>query len=369
MPIYKQNGKKKDGLQRYKVRINFIDKNGQSKQYDRIAYGIADAKELERKLITETKQAPEHKKHTIQMLFDEYIKAKSIDVRKTTLEKTSSILKREVLPYVGKLKLNKLNLNVLQNWKNEIASKNLAISTKQNIYGEFRALLNYAVKMEYIFKNPLNNLGNFREVYFSMPETKIKFYTPEQFKIYIKHAELEQPFFVFFNIAFYTGMRKGEINALKWSDVDFTNNLINVRRSIAQKTKGGDVETPPKNKTSYRTLQMPKTLIAILNQHKETQKKMYKNFNEDFRVCGGDKCLRDTTLAKKHAKYIELAQLPYIRIHDFRHSHASVLANARINIQEIARRLGHAKIEITWNTYSHLYPKEEERAIEVLDSL
>ena len=58
-----------------------------------------------------------------------------------------------------------------------------------------------------------------------------------------------------------------------------------------------------------------------------------------------------------------------IRIHDFRHTHASLLANEGINIQEIARRLGHSKIEITWNIYSHLYPREEERAVAVLDSI
>lgn len=69
--------------------------------------------------------------------------------------------------------------------------------------------------------------------------------------------------------------------------------------------------------------------------------------------------LRDSTLDKHNKKYAELAGIKKIRIHDFRHSHASLLANEGINIQEIARRLGHSKIEITWNTYSHLYPREE----------
>lgn len=64
-----------------------------------------------------------------------------------------------------------------------------------------------------------------------------------------------------------------------------------------------------------------------------------------------------------------MAGLKKIRIHDFRHSHASFLANNGINIQEIARKLGHSKVDITWNTYSHLYPKEEERAITVLNSI
>ena len=61
--------------------------------------------------------------------------------------------------------------------------------------------------------------------------------------------------------------------------------------------------------------------------------------------------------------------LPTIRVHDFRHTHASILVNEGINIQEIARRLGHAKIEMTWNTYAHLYPREEERAVSILNKI
>jgi integrase len=79
--------------------------------------------------------------------------------------------------------------------------------------------------------------------------------------------------------------------------------------------------------------------------------------------------LRDSSLDNKNKQFAELAGLPHIRIHDFRHSHASLLANEGINIQEIARRLGHSNIEMTWNTYSHLYPREEERAVQILNKI
>lgn len=128
----------------------------------------------------------------------------------------------------------------------------------------------------------------------------------------------------------------------------------------------GDVETPPKNKSSIRTLQMPLPLIKILKEHKKRQMQL-PNFNEDSRILGNEKCLRDTTIQKKNMLYSSLAKVKTIRIHDFRHSHASLLANKGINIQEVARRLRHAKVEITWNTYSHLYPKEEEKAIKILN--
>lgn len=239
-------------------------------------------------------------------------------------------------------------------------------------------MLNYAVKLEYIPKNPLATVGNFKDNDFTKPADKIRYYTAKQFKKYIGAAKeiaeksevlSDWNYYVFFCVAYYTGMRKGEINALKWSDVD--GDIIHVRRSVAQKVKGKKiVETLPKNKTSYRDLQMPIPLIEILNAQKKGHQEYYGDtFTTEFRICGGAECLSDTSIDNHNRKYAEAAGLPRITVHEFRHSHASLLANEGINIQEIARRLGHSKIEMTWNTYSHLYPREEERAISILNKI
>lgn len=374
MPVYKMTGKK-DGKQKYRVRINYTDNNGKAHQIERVAYGLAEANDLEMKLKSDFKEQTPTKKITVQNLYDEYIQAKSHELRETSLDKCKRVLKGYILPTLGEKRIDRLGVSVLQNWKNEIAKLDFSIVTKQNIYKEFRALLNYGVKMEYLPKNPLSTIGNFRDAYFEHPIEKFQYYTPEQFKKFIKKArEYAQSdgtitgwgYYVFFAIAFYTGMRKGEINALKWSDID--GDIIHVRRSIAQKLKGGDRETPPKNKSSYRDLQAPRPLVKILREHLSRQQKI-DGYSEDFRVCGAIRCLRDTSIENKNKQFAKEARLPHIRIHDFRHSHASLLANEGINIQEIARRLGHSKIEITWNTYSHLYPREEERAISILDKI
>lgn len=260
MPIYKMNGKK-DGKQQYRVRINYTDPNGKAKQIDRVAYGSAEAKALESKLRAEIKEQAPASSMTLQELYEEYIQKKQYDVRESTLDKTKRVLNTYILPELGKMKIDKLNARVLQNWKNGMSERNLAVITNKGIYSEFRTLLNYAVKMEYLPKNPLANIENFKDAYFEMKQDKLQYYTAEQFKKYIAVAKeksstlTEWGYYVFFNIAFYTGMRKGEINALKWSDID--GDVIHVRRSIAQKLKGGDRETPPKNKSSYRDLQIP----------------------------------------------------------------------------------------------------------------
>lgn len=383
MPIYKMEGKK-DGLQKYRVRINYIDRDGKKKQIDRVAYGKENAKDLERQLNYELKSGEATtNRMTVQQLYDEYIEVKKAEIRETSLVKSKKRLEHYVLPMLKDYKLTNLSLPVMQKWKLFVeshetsAGNNLSIATKQGIYADFRALLNYAVKMEYIQKNPLVALGNFRNAY--EEAQKIDFYTSDEFLKFIAVAKAEAEtkenaennvfewnFYVFFAIAFYSGMRKGEINALKWSDIE--NNTIHIRRSINQKLKGGDRETPPKNKSSIRDLQMPLPLINILNQHR-TRCERLSGFTADWRICGGTTCLRDSTIQNRNKHYAEIAELKTIRIHDYRHSHASLLANSGINIQEIARRLGHSKVEITWNIYSHLYPREEDRAIEILNKI
>ena len=371
MPIYKMDGKK-DGLQKYRVRVNYIDNNGKNRQIDRVAYGYPEAKMLEAKLVHELKDEKPAAHLSVEDLFEEYTTAKKSDVRETSLDRTKQVIRRYVLPFLGSARIDKLNTAALQKWKQSVTDLGLAVTTKRNAFGEFRAMLNYAVKMDYLSKNPLTAVGNFKDAYEINQKEKLHYYTPDQFKKFIACAResavnlTDWGYYVFFCIAFYTGMRKGEINALKWSDIE--GNLIHVRRSIAQKLKGGDRETPPKNKSSYRTLQMPEPLIRILDEHKKRQQRLDR-FTDDLRVCGGIKCLRDTSISNKNIQFAQKAGLEPIRIHDFRHSHASVLANEGINIQEIARRLGHSKIEITWNTYAHLYPREEERAIQILNKI
>lgn len=375
MPIYKMNGRR-DGKQKYRVRINYIDALGKARQVDRVTYGSDEAKLLELKLQQDIRQEAPAKRMTLRELFREYCNIRKNEMRESTLDKFKHITENHILPELGGLKLSKITPQILAQWKMNIEGKGLALTTKQSAYSPLRAMLNYAVKMEYIPKNPLDKVGNFKSS--GDIKKEMDFYTPQEFKRFLSAARQnaqeaeergflsEWDYYVFFAIAFYTGLRKGEIHALQWSDI--SGSFLSVKRSIAQKLKGGDRETAPKNKASVRTLQIPVPLLTVLEEHKKRWKK-HEGFSASYRVCGGEKCLRDTSVENRNKRFAEAAGVKKIRIHDFRHSHVSLLANKGINIQEIARRLGHSNIEMTWNTYSHLYPKEEERAIKILNKI
>jgi len=376
MPLYKTKGIK-DGLQKYKVRVNYISDSGQPKQLTRVAYGYDNAKILEIKLINEIKVKGEKpiKKMTIQKLYDEYIEVKKYEVKETTQEKIKQLFYYYILPTFKDNRIDKLSMHLLQDWKIAMNKKNLSLHTKKSAYGYFRALINYAIKMEYLNKNPITKLGNFKDAYYIRAE--MNFYTHKEFKKFITRAKKlaaekeykkndlsEWDYYVFFNIAFYTGLRKGEIHALKWSDIK--GKYISVRRNLTQRLRNGKgAETTPKTISSIRRVELPLPLMKILYKQKQRQQ-LKHTFTDDFRVCNN---IRNTSIERRNKIYSSSIGLKTIRIHDFRHSHASVLANKNINIQEISRRLGHSRIEETWNTYCHLYPKEREKAIKVLNNL
>lgn len=379
MPINKvfdKNGKpvKKDGKQKYRVRVNFTDTLGKNRQIERTAYGSDEAKQLELELNHSLKKSTPAQRMTVLELYNQYITAKTHELRETSLKKTQGILARHILTYLSDVKLDKLTSPVLQNWKQDIEKLDLSITMRKNIYKEFRAMLNFGVKLDFLPQNPLLKIGNFKA---PLEEHKeMLFYTPEEFRKYISVArELAEQasdniqqwnFYVFFNIAFFTGMRKGEIYALTWTDIK--DNEIHITKSLSQKLKGADRITPPKNKSSVRVIQMPKPLQSVLSEHHIRCKAM-NGFTDEYFICGGTLPVRDTTVDKANRKIAQLADVKHIRVHDFRHSHASLLANNGINIQEIARRLGHSDIKTTLQTYSHLYPKESERALEVLNKI
>lgn len=374
MPLYKTK-KKKEGKQGYRVVVNYTDHNGEYRTVERIAYGSTEAKELEIELAKEyaVKKTPAAKRLTVQELCEEYLKAKKSETRASTHEKNKDMLNNHVLPYVASLRVDKLTPAKMQEWKNALTEKGFSTHHLQNIYGIFRAVLNYAVRMEYIVKNPLTAVGNFKEMDFTPAKDKLQYYTAEQFvkfmaaaKAYAEEKDtvIAWGFYVFFAIAWYMGYRPGENNALRWSCFD--GEYLHVRASVNQKTKGnGYVETLPKNKTSYRSTKVPQPLIKILNEHKERQKST-GIWNENFYICGGEKCLPNATIDKRNREFATAADLPHIAVYDFRHSFASLLANEGINIQEIARRMGHSNVKRTWETYAHLYPREEDRADAVL---
>ena len=170
----------------------------------------------------------------------------------------------------------------------------------------------------------------------------------------------------FFEMLYYSGTRVGEAKALTWNDTDFTN--IRINKSVFSKLKRKKyIITNPKTNSSVRTIPIPKVLTNDLKLLFEESKKIYE-FNNSMFIFGGSFPLADTTIQKRKNELCKKANVKQIRIHDFRHSTASLLINSGANITLVAKYLGHSNIATTLNTYSHFYKSELNDIVNIINN-
>lgn len=155
------------------------------------------------------------------------------------------------------------------------------------------AIFNFAIKHEYTNENPARKVGNIELT----KEKHINFWTLEEFKSFIKHVD-DPLYYALFMILYYSGMRKGELLALTWGDIDFETNTININKTVHNSSV-----TSPKTKASIRTIMMPTHIMELLTRLKTNQKSSYVIFGE-FSTH-----IPATTLQHKYDKYIKIAEI------------------------------------------------------------
>ncbi len=175
-------------------------------------------------------------------------------------------------------------------------------------------------------------------------------------------------------IAIATGMRRGEILALRWSDLSEDLSLAHVRRSL-QPTRHGLVFEQPKTKRSRRAVMLPAFLVPYLGRQRKDQARRRD-------LCGAAWCRTDLvidrgdggplhpdTLSSRWGVFLSRSGLPHVRFHDLRHAHATLMLQQGVHPKVVSERLGHASVGITLDTYSHVLPAMQEQAIRAFDEL
>ena len=195
---------------------------------------------------------------------------------------------------------------------------------------------------------------------------EMEFYTFEEFKLFISN-ESDLFFKTAFEVLYFCGLRVGELRGLTWDNIDFEERTLSVKKNVVN-VDGKILVTSPKSKKSIRTIPITKTLLEDLKLLKLRSMKCY-GFNDKYYVFGDIKPLVKEKLRKEKRKLAEEAKLKEIRLHDFRHSCASLLINNGASIMIVAKFLGHTKIDETLNTYSHLFKSKMEDIINIMDEL
>ena len=292
------------------------------------------------------------------MKFDEFLKLYYADMetrlREHTMRTKKYIIELKILPYFGQKRINDIKAADIRNWQNELIKQGYSPTYLKTINNQLSAVFNYAVKYYDLKGNPCAKAG-------SMGKSKaeeMNFWTKEEFMQFIDSVMDKRQSYMAFMLLYWTGMRLGEVLALTPADIDFEKRTISITKSY-QRLGKQDVITPPKTRKSKRIITIPEFLIADLQDY----------LSSLYEVKDTDRLLPVTKYYLEHEmkRGIKVSGVKKIRVHDLRHSHASLLVEMGFSPLEIADRLGHEKIETTLNTYSHLYPNKRTVLAEKLD--
>ena len=267
---------------------------------------------------------------------------------------------KNIKPFFEGKYINDITPFDINEWQNSLS--HLKFETKTHLRSYMGSIYRFAYKY-YDIKDIMPKTEPFRNL--EQPK-ELQYWDINQFQDFIK--VIDKPIYkTLFTFLYLIGCRKGEALALGWDDIDIKKKEVFICKNVTHKTQKIAWEiTTTKNKSSTRRVSMPDNLISMLQDYRDWQK---ENYSDTTFIFCGDRPLPEETVTRYFKNYIKKANVPMIRIHDLRHSCASLLISEGATIVAVARRLGHSDIEQTLNTYSHMMPKDDEKILKTLENL
>ena len=278
-------------------------------------------------------------------------------LRENTIRTKDYIVELKILPYFGKKKVTEITAADIRIWQNTLIRQGFAQTYLKTINNQLNAIFNYAMKYYDLQKNPCMQAG-------SMGKGKaeeMRYWTQEEFETFLESVKDKPVSYYAFLTLYWTGIRLGELLALSLADFDAEQKTLSVTKSY-QRINGRDVITEPKTAKGRRIITLPDFLVIELEEYVS---RLYGMMANDRLFV-----ITKTYLEKEMIRGTELSGVKRIRLHDLRHSHASLLISklgAQPNL--VAERLGHEKIQTTLSTYSHLYPNQSRELADQLNEL
>lgn len=300
--------------------------------------------------------------YAADMLFSEmterYIEFLSGRVKESSMYETHHRLNNRILPYFKDYQMKDITPVIILQWIYTL--EGYSHTYKSTLITLLSSPLSFAERY-YGVPNAAKNIDKPRNL---ESKKEMQFWTPEEFAIFIEGVE-DIPANMFFRFLFETGCRRGEAEALSWSDIDFEKRTVRINKSVTRKiSSAAYAVTTPKNISSNRTVTLSKPLCKMLADYKLWQKAHTEK--QDF-VFGGENPI--SNVERVLSKVCEKTGVKKIRIHDLRHSCASILISKGVSIVAVSKRLGHSSIDQTLNTYSHMLPDDEIRLTEIMNEI
>ncbi|MCI9976342.1 site-specific integrase [Clostridioides difficile] len=283
-------------------------------------------------------------------------------------------IEKHIKPKLGVYKVKALTPAILQSFINKKYKEKYSQNTLQVLKNILHRSLKSAVyPYKHIRENPMQ--------YVSIPKaktkiesSKVKTITLDEFNQMLNIFPQDSFQRIVLLIGFYTGMRRGEIIALTWDDINLDNKTITVKHTLIKKKNGIFELSQPKTESSCRTIFTGDTLIRILKEHKLHQKKMKLKYGEFYFdsnwVCTKENGQQvNTHTLDTIVKQIRKALNNDFHFHCLRHTHATLLLENGANIKDIQNRLGHSQLSTTMDTYSHVTEKMKNETVDIFERI
>lgn len=290
------------------------------------------------------------------------------NIEATTRASYEEKTRNYIVPVLGKITLKSLKTENIQSWVNGMSAKGLSPKTIRNAFNNLNAALKKACVLRMIPYNPCEGA--------ELP--KLKRYQGEVFDTTAIADALEKAkgtdMYLIILLLAMVGLRRGELLALKWKHVDFASKTLRVEENMVL-ADGAIITKAPKSSAGARTVRVGDEVIVALKEAKadyfRDRTEMGAGFHDNgyiIRKKNGDS-YRPDSITQKWERFLEKNGLPHIRLHDLRHSNATALIQAGVSPKVVQQRLGHADINITLNTYTHVLPSMDEEAAATLDDM
>jgi integrase len=282
-------------------------------------------------------------------------------------ERYQGIITKHLIPDFGSIILTQLKPEHLQKHYTAKLNEGLSARTIRYHHAVIHKALQTAVKWGLVIRNVADGVDVPRA-----RRNEMQTWDEDDIITFLEAAK-DRHYYALFHTALFTGMRRSELLALQWRDIDF--HQIHINRSLHQLRDGSYVFTQPKSVKSRRTIALSPSSVLTLTEHKERQEgiramlgTLLKNDDLVFSTPEG-KPLRPNTISRAWTMLAARAGVKVIRFHDARHSHASLMLKQGVHPKIVQERLGHASIQMTLDTYSHVAPGLQQAAAESFDKL
>lgn len=373
MAIYKDKNKTKDG-RAYYFKVYKKDFNGVNKVYKSKRYLTKREAIEEEALFLLKRDNPINK--PFSLVANDYFKEMYSIRKESTVYSYESAYRKNIEPYFSHFNINDIKVSMINSWKLEMAKNDFKISYLNKLYNILKGIFDFTMRNYALENNPVTISGRFQSKNEEVikDEEKLRYITHEQFNQFISVID-DITWKTFFVFLYYTGMRKGEVQALSWNDINFDKSEITVNKTLSVKTNDSYKITSTKNYIN-RKIKISKTLREQLILYKQEMMK-YVDFKENWFIFGCSRFMPQTTIDNKKNSYFKIAGISPITIHEFRHSHVSLLINEYIKSGQtdttkfflmMSNRMGHS-IKVMQETYMHLFPTIQNEIVNILDNL